>query len=65
MELKKYLIFIAIFSFTKFLYADIIKPAQNLTAFDVVKIQLNALKNKKPSKLLQKIPKKTTLAINL
>ncbi|MDC0513950.1 hypothetical protein OAN67_02980 [Pelagibacteraceae bacterium] len=51
MELKKYLIFIAIFSFTKFLYADIIKPAQNLTAFDVVKIQLNALKNNNiPSK---------------
>ena len=45
MELKKYLIFIIVFSFTNLLHADIIKPAENLTAFDVVKIQLNALKN--------------------
>ena len=51
MELKKYIIFIFIFSFTKFLYADTIKPTKNLTALDVVKIQLNALKdNNKPSK---------------
>ena len=51
MELKKYLIFVIIFSFSKFLYADIIKPTKNLTAFDVVKIQLTALKNNnKPSK---------------
>ena len=51
MELKKYLIFIIIFSLTKFLYADIIKPAENLTAYDVVKIQLTALKNNNiPSK---------------
>ena len=38
-------------SFTKFLYADIVKPAENLTAYDVVKIQLTALmNNNKPSK---------------
>jgi len=45
MELKKYLIFVTIYGFTKFLYADIIKPSESLTAYDVVKIQLNALKN--------------------
>ena len=51
MELKKYLTLIFILSFTNFLYADIIKPAKILTAYDVVKIQLNALKkNNKPSK---------------
>jgi hypothetical protein len=51
MELKKYLILIIIFSFTEYLYADVIKPAENLTAYDVVKIQLTALKNNnKPSK---------------
>jgi hypothetical protein len=51
MELKKYLIFIIVLTFTKFSYADVIKPAENLTAFDVVKIQLDALKNNnKPSK---------------
>jgi hypothetical protein len=50
MELKKYLTLIFILSFTNFLYADIIKPAKNLTAYDVVKIQLNALKkNNKPN----------------
>jgi len=51
MELKKYLILIMILSFTNFLHADIIKPAENLTAYDVVKIQLTALKNNnKPNK---------------
>ena len=51
MELKKYIIFIIILNFTNFLHADIIKPAENLTAYDVVKIQLTALKNNnKPSK---------------
>ena len=51
MELKKYLILVFVLSFTNFLYADIIKPTKNLTAYDVVKIQLNALKkNNKPSK---------------
>ena len=44
MELKKYFIFIIILNFTNFLHADMIKPAKNLTAFDVIKIQLNALK---------------------
>ena len=51
MELKQYLILIIVLNFTNFLYADIIKPAENLTAYDVVKIQLIALKNNnKPSK---------------
>ena len=51
MELKKYLILITILSFTNVLHADIIEPAENLTAYDVVKIQLTALKNNnKPSK---------------
>ncbi len=51
MELKKYFIFIIILHFTNFLYADIIKPAENLTAYDVIKIQLNALKkNNEPNK---------------
>jgi hypothetical protein len=45
MELKKYLILIVILSSTEFLHADIIKPAENLTAYDVVKIQLTALQN--------------------
>jgi hypothetical protein len=51
MELKKYIIFIIMLSFTKLVHADIIKPAENLTAYDVVKIQLVALKNNnKPNK---------------
>ena len=51
MELKKFFILIIILNFTNFLYADIIKPAKNLTAYDVIKIQLNALKeNNKPNK---------------
>ena len=51
MELKKYIILIIILNFTNFLYADIIQPAENLTAHDVIKIQLNALKkNNKPNK---------------
>jgi hypothetical protein len=51
MELKKYFILIIILNFTNFLYADIIQPAENLTAYDVIKIQLNALKkNNKPNK---------------
>ena len=51
MELKKYFILIIILNFTNFLYADIIKPAKILTAYDVIKIQLNALKeNNKPNK---------------
>ena len=51
MELKKFFIIIIILNFTNFLYADIIKPTKNLTAYDVIKIQLNALKkNNKPNK---------------
>ena len=50
MELKKWFILIIILNFTNFLYADIIKPTKNLTAYDVIKIQLNALKkNNKPN----------------
>ena len=51
MELKKYFILIIILNFTNFLYADIIKPTKHLTAYDVIKIQLDALKkNNKPIK---------------
>ena len=51
MELKKYFILIILLNFTNFLYADIVKPAKNLTAYDVIKIQLNALKkNDEPNK---------------
>ena len=45
MELKKYIIIIIFLNLTSFLHADIIQPAKNLTAYDVVKIQLTALKN--------------------
>ena len=45
MELKKYIIIIIFLNLTSFLHADIIQPAKNLTAYDVVKIQLSALKN--------------------
>ena len=45
MELKKYIIIIIFLNLTSFLHADIIQPAKNLTAYDVVKIQLDALKN--------------------
>jgi len=51
MELKKYFIFVIILNFTNFLYADIIKPTKYLTAYDVIKIQLDALKkNNNPIK---------------
>ena len=50
MELKKYILIIFFFNITNFLYADIIQPAKNLSAYDVVKIQLNALKNNNGSK---------------
>ena len=51
MELKKYFLLIVILNFTNFLHADTIKPAENLTAYDVIKIQLNALKkNNNPNK---------------
>ena len=45
MELKKLLIIIIFINFTSILNAESIKPAKNLTPYDVVKIQLNALKN--------------------
>ncbi len=45
MELKKiHIIFYLVFSFS-ISNADIIKPSKNLSAYDVVKIQLEALKN--------------------
>ena len=51
MELKKYLVFIIIFTCTEFLHAEIVMPSESLTAHDVVKIQLTALKNNnKPKK---------------
>ena len=44
MELKKiHIVFYFVFSFS-ILNADIIKPSKNLSAYDVVKIQLEALK---------------------
>ena len=45
MELKK--LFLAIFfgSFISSVNAEMIKPAENLSAYDVIKIQLDALKN--------------------
>ena len=45
MELKKYIIIIFLLNFTNVLYADIIQPTKNLTAYDVLKIQLTGLKN--------------------
>ena len=51
MELKKYFIIIILLNLTNVLHADIIQPTKNLTAYDVVRIQLIALKNNnKPSK---------------
>jgi hypothetical protein len=51
MELKKYLILFVILSFAEFSHADVVKPSKNLTPYEVVKIQLTALKNNnKPQK---------------
>ena len=51
MEIKKFLILIIILNITNFVFADTINPTKNLTAYDVIKIQLNALKkNNKPNK---------------
>ena len=50
MELKKYFIIIILLNFTNVLYANTIQPTKNLSAYDVVKIQLNALKNNNESK---------------
>ena len=45
MELKKTILILIFLFFNSPLNADIIKPNQNLSPYDVVKIQLNALKN--------------------
>ena len=44
MELKKILITIFFVGLSS-AKAEMIKPAENLSAYDVIKIQLNALKN--------------------
>ena len=45
MELKKILLSIFFVGLISSVKADIIKPAENLSAYDVIKIQLDALKN--------------------
>ncbi len=45
MELKKLFIIILLTGFISSLKAEMIKPAENLSAYDVIKIQLEALKN--------------------
>ena len=45
MELKKFFFILFIFNITSFLNAEIVKPSKNFTPYDVIKIQLNALKN--------------------
>jgi hypothetical protein len=50
MELKNYFITIIFLCFFNHAHSDAIKPAENLTPYDVVKIQLNALKNNDSSK---------------
>ncbi len=45
MELKKKLLILFFISFLSPAKAEMIKPAKNLSAYDVVKIQLEALKN--------------------
>ena len=45
MELKKIILTIFFLSFVNSANAEMIKPAENLSAYDVIKIQLNALKN--------------------
>ena len=50
MELKKIITVLVVFIFTSYLNAEIIKPASDLTPYDVVKIQLNALKKNNKSK---------------
>ena len=49
MELKKFIAIIVLINLTSFLYGDIIQPTKDLTAYDVVKIQLTALKNNNKS----------------
>ena len=45
MELRKIILAIFFVGFVSSANAEIIKPAENLSAYDVIKIQLNALKN--------------------
>ena len=45
MELKKILILLIFIFFTNSVYAELAKPNKKLEPFDVVKIQLEALKN--------------------
>ena len=45
MELKKILITILFVCLISSAKAEIIKPSENLSAYDVIKIQLDALKN--------------------
>ena len=50
MELKKYFIIIILLNLTNVIYADTIQPTKNLSAYEVVKIQLNALMKNNESK---------------
>jgi hypothetical protein len=50
MELKKYFIVIILLNLTNVIYADTIQPTKNLSAYEVVKIQLNALMKNNESK---------------
>ncbi len=50
MELKKIITIIVLFSFSS-LYAEVILPNKNLTPIQVIKIQLEALKNNDDPKL--------------
>ena len=45
MELKKILFILTIIFFSNCLNAEIVKPKKNISPYDVVKIQLEALKN--------------------
>jgi len=45
MELKKFFIIVVFIVFANNLNADVIKPSNNIMPYDVIKIQLNALKN--------------------
>tara|TARA_X000001036_G_scaffold180407_1_gene170745 strand:+ start:417 stop:872 length:456 start_codon:yes stop_codon:yes gene_type:complete len=45
MELKRYLILFIFIFFTNSVYAELLKPNKQLEPYDVVKIQLEALKN--------------------
>ncbi len=50
MELKKFFIILFFLNITSFSNAEVITPLKSFTPFDVVKIQLNALKNNNKSK---------------